>query len=232
MCTIRDIVEIRAVNPPVQLWTVRKGYTLFRDDDNRLCATFSDVPVQGASIQYRTNEILIDALEAGERLENGCTAEEVFTAWVEKYGFTPTVRDTCAFSGISPNGVINSLVLVYTSFCMFLKARYGYDVFPNKAVQNASAATCAKEFDVSITFRQRVVFDGCTIKIVCEDSGLLETLFSLLADYVTTDNGWQQFTCRMCGKTSLRRNPKKCYCNECTGKRYQVSRQKKRLEGR
>lgn len=47
MCTIRDIVEIRAVNPPVQLWTVRKGYTLFRDDDNRLCATFSDVSGAG-----------------------------------------------------------------------------------------------------------------------------------------------------------------------------------------
>lgn len=232
MCSIRDIVEIRAVNPPVQLWTVRKSYTLFRDDDNRLCATFSDVPAEGKSIQYRTNEILIDALEAGERLENGCTAEDVFTAWVEKYGFSPAVWDTGAFSGLSPNGVINSLVLVYTRFCMFLKARYGYDVFKSKAVENASAANCAKEFSISSTSRQRVVFDGCTIKTVREDSGLLESLLSLLADYVTTDNGWQQFACRMCGKTSLRRNPKKCYCNECTGKRYQVSRQKKRLEGR
>ena len=232
MCTIRDIVEIRAVNPPVQLWTVRKGYTLFRDEDNRLCATFSDVPAEGESIQYRTNEMLIDALEAGEKLENGCAAEDVISSWLEKYGFTPTVRDKGAFYGLSPNGILNCIVLVYTRFCMFLKARYGYDLFKSKEVENASAAHCAKEFDLSTVTRSRIVFDGCTIKTERDDSGLMETLLSLLADFVTTDNGWQQFTCKMCGKTSLRRNPKKCYCNECTGKRYQVSRQKKRLEGR
>ena len=232
MCSIRDIVEIRAVNPPVQLWTVRRSYRLYRDEDNRLCATFLGEPIQGESIQYRTNEILVDALESGEMLENGCSAEAVFTAWVEKYGFTPTLTDEKEFSGLFANGIINSLALVYTRFCMFLKARYGYDIFKNKAVENASASTCAAEFFISTTSRKRVVFDGCMTKAIREDSGLLETLLSLLADYVTTDNGWQPFTCKMCGETSIRRNPKQCYCSKCSSKRYQITRQKKRLEGK
>lgn len=231
MCTIRDIVEVRAVNPPVSLWSVRKGYSLFWDEEHRLRATFSDDPAEGVEIQHRTNVMLIDALEAGEKLQNGESAEAVVSAWIEKYGFSPTINDTGAFSGSSPNGILNCITLVYTYFCMFVKARYGYDLFKHKEVENASAAHCAKEFRLSTITRSRIVFDGCTIKTEYDASSLTETLLSLLADFVTTDNGWQQFTCRMCGKISIRRNPKKCYCNECSSKRYQVSRQKKRMEG-
>lgn len=232
MCTIRDIVEIRAVNPPVQLWTVRKDYTLFRDVDNRLCATFSDVPVQGSSVQYRTNEMLIDALEAGEQLENGRNAEAVFTAWIEKYGITKIWTENYFLEEHYPNKLTHQLHVIYTVFCEFLRIRYGYEVFPNEYLKNDPESCRAEAFSIPVEAKTRVVFDGCTIKTVREDSGLMEALLYLLADFATTDNGWQQFTCRMCGKTSLRRNPKKCYCNECTGKRYQVSRQKKRLEGR
>lgn len=234
MCQITDLIEIRSINPPVVIRNASfNDYALLEDEYGALDMYYDDLSnAIWKERELKTNELLIDALIAGQRLDSGEKTIDVLREWFNKYGFIGTNNPLTALSVRTPQGTANCFIWIYKDFCKFLKAKYGYDVIKNSIIETHTPTECAQDFTLEINSKQMIMFDGCTIKIRQSPSSLLAALDTMLAQYITTDNTWQQFTCSICGKIGLRRNPKQCYCSGCSKKRYQVSRHKKRMEGR
>lgn len=255
-----NYIEKQALPQMARVWMKQyKSYEIVKPKEGPSIVCLNDNPSFG-EVHFTTNDLMIDALKYGEQLcnisyqmnsiqENLYKIDEryweayalhpyyheeqlpVLREWIAKYNFIP-LGEMEPINEAYISDLSRTLIYFYEHFCEYIKAKYGLNECEYISIARLSQDDCRRRFVGEAHKKLLFQFNKENVEITYIPFTLLDLLNGMLYDYITTSDDLKPFVCELCGKSGLKRNPKQCYCAECSPRRYQISRNRKKQGGK